>query len=243
MKELIQKLIKLQERDIERLTLEAERTGLWEKLEKMEMLLNEMERDLGEKKDRLKEAQRWYQEKEREMKESEDQIKKLQARLNLVTKPKEYSVLQKELEEMKRTNKHREEEVLKLLAAMEEFQESVREEEERCEQLRQKLEEERKVVEKRSVEIDEALKGIEAVAKEMEKDIPRPVLSKYRRIQGAWKGLAVVEVDVKNGSCGGCHRQIPPQLFNVLLRQETLEQCPHCQRFIFVDVEKMKPAE
>jgi predicted nucleic acid-binding Zn-ribbon protein len=119
----------------------------------------------------------------------------------------------------------------------------VQEEEGKCEQLRKQLEEERQVVEKRSVEIDALLKDLDSVLKDMETGIPKPVLGKYRRIQGAWKGLAVVEVDVKNGSCGGCHRQIPPQLFNVLLRQETLEQCPHCQRFIFVDVEKLKKPE
>ncbi len=243
MKELIQQLIELQKMDIERLTLEGEKTSLWEQVEKMQNLLSEMEQDLEEKQDRLKEAQRWYQEKDREMKETQDQIKKLQARLNLVTKPKEYAILQKDLDELKRTNQHREEEVLKLLGAMEEFQASVEQEAEKLENLRKKAEEERKDAEKRSKEIDVDIEKIKAEASRMEPNIPKSILSKYRRIQKAWKGLAVVEVDIKNGSCGGCHRQIPPQLFNVLLRQKTLEQCPHCQRFIFVDVDKLKPAD
>jgi len=239
-KELIRQLINLQKKDIERLTLEGEKQGLWEKVEKMQTLLTEMEQDLSEKKDRLNEAQRWYQEKEKEMKENEDQIKKLQARLNLVTKPKEYAILQKELEEHRRTNQHREEEVLKLLSAMEEFQSSVEEEAAKWEVLKKKVDEDRKTTEVRSAEIDKDLKVLEAVVVEMEPAIPKGILSKYKRIQGAWKGLAVVEVNVTNGSCGGCHRQIPPQLFNVLLRQKSLEQCPHCQRFIFVDLDKMK---
>lgn len=243
MKELIRNLIDLQEKDIERLTLEGEKKGLWEKVEKMQTLLNEMELDLTEKRDRLKEAQRWYQEKEKEMKENEDQIKKLQARLNMVTKPKEYTILQKGLEEHKRTNQHREEEVLKLLDAMEEFRASVDVEEVKWKDLSQKVEEDRKKAEKRSVKIDKALKELESVVVAMEPSIPKRILNKYKRIQGAWKGLAVVEVNVHNASCGGCHRQIPPQLFNVLLKQKTLEQCPHCQRFIFVDLDKLEPEQ
>lgn len=243
LKELIRQLINLQEKDIERLTLEGEKQGLWEKVDKMQNLLTEMDRDLSEKKDRLKEAQRWYQEKEREMKENDDQIKKLQARLNLVTKAKEYAILQKELEEHRRTNQHREEEVLKLLSAMEEFQGSVEEEAKKWEELRKKVVLDRKATEKRSAEIDKSLNVLESVVVDMEPDIPKNILSKYKRIQGAWKGLAVVEVNIQNGSCGGCHRQIPPQLFNVLLQQKSLEQCPHCQRFIFVDIDKMKNNE
>jgi hypothetical protein len=45
------------------------------------------------------------------------------------------------------------------------------------------------------------------------------------------KGLAVVAV--KDGTCRGCNMRIPPQLYNVLQRGNSLELCPTCNRIIY----------
>ena len=243
MEEVLAQLIRLQKEDIRRLTLQGEKESLDAKIVKMKELLKEMEQDLGDKKDRLSEAERWYEEKEREMKEEEDQIKKLQARLNLTTKPKEYTNLQKEIEERKKRNKAREDEILKLLEVMEDFKSSVQEEEAKVEELRQKVIQEENDARARREEIDQELEIIEQKVKELEKGIPLGILRKYKRIQKAWKGLAVVEVDVATRSCGGCHRQIPPQLFNTILNSDKLHQCPHCQRFIYINLDELKESE
>ena len=44
-------------------------------------------------------------------------------------------------------------------------------------------------------------------------------------------GRAVVEA--KGGKCTGCQMKLPPQLFILVQRVETLESCPACQRFLF----------
>jgi hypothetical protein len=43
--------------------------------------------------------------------------------------------------------------------------------------------------------------------------------------------LAVVSV--RNGTCQGCNMNIPPQLYNVLQRGQTIETCPSCHRIIY----------
>ena len=49
----------------------------------------------------------------------------------------------------------------------------------------------------------------------------------------ASQGRAVVSV--KNGTCQGCNMNIPPQLFNLLQRGDSIELCGNCNRTIYWD--------
>ena len=43
------------------------------------------------------------------------------------------------------------------------------------------------------------------------------------------------------GTCRGCNRQIPPQMAIILVRANTIENCPNCNRIIYVP-EAVSPA-
>ncbi|HFB84009.1 MAG TPA: hypothetical protein ENJ72_04385, partial [Thermodesulfatator sp.] len=38
---------------------------------------------------------------------------------------------------------------------------------------------------------------------------------------------------VNDAICEGCHMNIPPQLYNELMRDNRLMECPLCQRIIY----------
>jgi predicted nucleic acid-binding Zn-ribbon protein len=234
---VIHALRRLQEVDKERIEAEKERRMLLEKLETLEQGVQELERALAEKHEKLKEAERWYEEREKELKADNDKIKRLQTRLAQTTKAKEYANIQREIELLRRTNAQREEEILKLLAAIDEFRADVENDQKNLEETRKELLAQREAMEARINELNSLLGGLEEQHKGFEADIPPPVLQRYKKIQQAWQGLAVVPVDEK-GSCGGCHRQVPPQMLNILLRRDSLESCPYCNRFIYVKVDE-----
>jgi hypothetical protein len=54
---------------------------------------------------------------------------------------------------------------------------------------------------------------------------------RYEMIKGARNGLAVVPVWKE--VCGGCHMNIPPQLYIELQRSVDLLSCPNCNRIIY----------
>ena len=56
--------------------------------------------------------------------------------------------------------------------------------------------------------------------------------SKYSAIRMK-RGLALVPV--KNGTCQGCNMNIPPQLFNMIQRGDSIELCGNCNRIIYWD--------
>jgi predicted nucleic acid-binding Zn-ribbon protein len=236
LKTLIAALRALQEVDHQKIDAEKERRAITDRVEQLAAMLTELEREQAEKREKLKEAERWYKEKERELKEDNDRIKRAQNRLSALTKAKEYAAVQREIESLRRGNAVKEEEILKLLAVMDEFKSAVEEEGKKLEAMRKDLEAERAATGARVHELDERLERLNADRGRFETDVPADTLKRYHRIQGSWQGMAVVPVNSR-GSCGGCHRAIPPQMYNQLLRQTSLESCPYCNRFIYVETE------
>ena len=53
----------------------------------------------------------------------------------------------------------------------------------------------------------------------------------YEQILSRRGGMAVVEV--RNGTCQGCHMHVPPQLFNEIQKFREVRQCPNCRRILF----------
>lgn len=240
MKNLISALRALQDVDKLRIELEKERRSITERVEQLSQMLEDLEREQAEKLDKLREAERWYREREKELKEDNEKIKRAQARLNALTKAKEYAAVQREIETLRRGNAQKEEEILKLLSVMDEFRVAVEEEGKKLEAMRAELANEKASTGIRVQELDERLKRLATEHKAYEEAVPPDVLRRYRRIQAAWQGMAVVPVSPK-GACGGCHRQIPPQLYNILLRQNSLESCPYCNRFVYVETQDQEP--
>jgi predicted nucleic acid-binding Zn-ribbon protein len=54
---------------------------------------------------------------------------------------------------------------------------------------------------------------------------------RYELIFSRRGGVAVVEV--RGGTCQGCHMHVPPQLFNQIQRNEQIFLCPSCQRILY----------
>ena len=65
------------------------------------------------------------------------------------------------------------------------------------------------------------------IAETIDDDLRR----RYELVFARRGGLAVVEV--RGGTCNGCHMHVPPQLYNQIQRGEQVIVCPNCQRILF----------
>ena len=54
---------------------------------------------------------------------------------------------------------------------------------------------------------------------------------RYELIFSRRDGVAVVQI--RSGTCQGCHMHVPPQLFNLIQRNEQVILCPNCQRMLY----------
>jgi predicted nucleic acid-binding Zn-ribbon protein len=71
-------------------------------------------------------------------------------------------------------------------------------------------------------------KGVEREA--AVKGLPPVLYRRYDTIRSK-RGTAIAQTT--DGTCKACHMSLPPQLFHRLRREPTLEQCPSCNRIIY----------
>ena len=208
------------------------RDTLNDKLAKLHAILAHRASELEEKREKLGEAERFARERREELQTERQHVKRVHSRLGSLTKSKEFNAAVREIETLKRSSKAKEEEIAKLNEEIERFRVAVESEEAELEGNRKELAEE----ESRNAEELERLGGeiddVSAELEGLEDQLAKPILRRYRRIASCRDGIAVVEV--REGQCTGCNRQVQPQLRVRLLKGETLESCPVCSRYVYV---------
>jgi len=70
---------------------------------------------------------------------------------------------------------------------------------------------------------------------ELKSRVPNKILRLYERIH-ARLGQAVAEA--VDGRCSACNLAPPPQMYNEIMRGDTLHQCPNCKRILVYKVEQ-----
>ena len=176
----------------------------------------------------------------REIKTVEDNVaaenqklKKWEARLNEIRNQREYLALSREIEGGKRQNREAEERVQELKKRLGELEKKLGDIQSQVSTQEGEASSERGKVDNDVNAVKEKLVSETARREQLVPKVPRPLLTKYDSIRAKRLGIGIVPV--VGGLCQGCNMRIPPQLFNILQRGLTVEQCPSCQRIIFWD--------
>jgi Zn-ribbon protein, possibly nucleic acid-binding len=136
-----------------------------------------------------------------------------------------------EIEEIKRTNKQKEEEILKLMEEIEKLTEEKNKIEEELNKITQIFDEENKKFEELCQRLKEEIAKLAEKRAQMAKKVSSGILRKYEMIRQKKGGIGIAPVD--NGVCEGCHMAIPPQLYIEIQKDNRFHECPHCKRIIY----------
>ncbi|MGC8966194.1 MAG: zinc ribbon domain-containing protein [Caldimicrobium sp.] len=231
MQEDIVRLIELQKIDLEILRLEKSVAEVPQALKKAKK-----ERDLLKEKVNVLEKAIEEKEKqknlfEEELKEEQKRLKQTQARLTQIRGSRDYQILLREIDEMKKTIRIKEDEILKLMEEIENLSKERDNLKNQLEKVQAVLEEETKKFEKFCEEINAEKESLLKKRKEIAEKISGGVLRKYELIRQKKGGVGIAAVE--NGVCEGCFMSIPPQLYNELQKDNRFYECPHCKRIIY----------
>jgi len=83
-----------------------------------------------------------------------------------------------------------------------------------------------------AAELDAGLAEHDRQRQELSGRLPTALRKRYEMLLERRNGLAVVEA--RNGACLGCHMHLPPQLFNRLYIADDVQNCPHCNRLLYL---------
>jgi hypothetical protein len=174
---------------------------------------------------------------------AEDSAKhqKWKRRLNDIKSPREYQALSRELEMGERQVHAQEDRLLEIAKDLEAKETVILEREERLreqeELVRNKIEKLRETESKLQTQAAERSRDRPSVAEQL----PARVLKKYEQLRSARAGLAVAKV--AEGTCTGCQMKMRPQLQIQLMRGDTLETCPNCNRILVHESVLEPPAD
>lgn len=231
MKTHIESLLKLQEIDLSIRDLNEKKTAAPLRVNLLMEKKNNIEQELDALNNTLQDAQKHKIDVEDELVIETEHLNKSQQKLTSIKTNREYQALQKEIEDLKLANKVREDEILKLVETMESLQQTIAQKKLLAEQIENELLAEQKVLDNILAELDEQIQKLEEDRNKCLPNIRKDLLSRYNLLKDKRNGMVVATVE--RPACTGCNINLPPQLFNELLKGNKIHTCPSCQRILY----------
>ena len=228
---IIEKLLVLQDRDRRIAQLKAERARIPEQIASSEQRLKAESTRLDSLRDEAKhiEADRKKLEIDAEAKRA--QIAKYRMQLSLIKSNTEYQALLKEIGKVEQEIDTIETHELEVMEKSEQLQPAVKTEQVTLKEITAKVEAERADLQKRSEVIAQELKHMEEERQKIAQDADPGALNRYERLMRSKNDFAVVPI--RNGNCGGCHLNVPPQLAHNAKHGHELTSCDYCGRILY----------
>jgi predicted nucleic acid-binding Zn-ribbon protein len=193
-----------------------------------------IEKDRVQKeRDKIESLEKERRQKEHHLIAEQDKIKRTESRMFEVKTNKEYQAVLSEIEGIKEGNSREEEEILRLMDEIDETKKNLTRWEKEAAVTLDKIEAERKVIQGKITRDDAGCKKQMERREVLAKQIEARLFKLYDTLKEKRRGLGVVIV--KNETCQGCFLNIPPQMYIEVQKNNTLIQCPNCNRILYWD--------
>jgi predicted nucleic acid-binding Zn-ribbon protein len=154
-----------------------------------------------------------------------------EAKLYAIKTQKEYQAAVKEISEAKRSNREREDRILKAMERIEELSQKITQLNDAIADKDKEFETKLAELDGRVVELQAEITAFESRRPAILEKIDKFVIRKYDHIRQRYPDALV---PITHGVCAGCSMNIPPQLVIETLKGKELHNCPSCHRLIFV---------
>jgi uncharacterized protein len=208
-----------------------------ELLEKQEKGLSGMQSEVKVLEDRLKADRETLSSMERtrselmaELRQMTQQIDKSREKLSRSRNERESNAAQREIEELRKLHRDREEELDRLNGAADAARLAIEDAEGKRVSLAGDLAGSAQGI---TTSIEELAAERKLRAADRSKVVARLPSALYRRYESIRTRRPIAIAKTHDGTCLGCHLSVPPMMFQKMRRQEEFEQCPNCRRLLY----------
>ncbi len=166
-----------------------------------------------------------------EIEDDISRIRKSRSRMMQVSNSREYQAMVRELDNMERVNRSKEEERARLQEEKRRQSVLLQDIDSTWAELKADVETKQANFEAHIAATRKKQCELEDVRKATGAKMPKPVLERYEFIRRRLSHPVIVSVT--NGVCSGCRIAIPPQTFIELQTGHKIINCPNCQRLIY----------
>jgi len=209
-------------------------------LEGMRAEAKELDTRLKADRDMLAQMERTRSDLSVEVRQMTTQIEKSREKLQRSRNEKETNAAQREIEELRKLHRDREDDIEKLTNAIEGAKKSIEGTDAKYQSVMRKMEGSEEGAVKQLNEL-EALRTARLKDREdAVKKVPVALYRRYERIRGQRPNAIAVTHD---GTCSACHLTLPPMMFRNMVPQAQFDQCPHCKRIIYYSPAPIRAVE
>ncbi|MEE8074686.1 MAG: C4-type zinc ribbon domain-containing protein [Candidatus Binatia bacterium] len=229
--EQIESLASLQNLDREIQDKGGAKRVLLAEIEMREKEIETKRSDVGILKAELEEQDKVRQEKERTLQEENRKAMDKRMRMNRIKNIKELQALQREIDQIKQGNTQLEGELLSVMETLETKGAAHQQCEAELKELEERWSGKRGEYEAQIAEIERTVSETSKARAEIAAQLSGDLIGRYELIFSRRGGMAVVAVSEE--ICAGCYMNIPPQLWNEIIRNDKLILCPNCHRILY----------
>ncbi|WP_045213490.1 zinc ribbon domain-containing protein [Desulfonatronovibrio magnus] len=227
----IKKLVELQGIDTEMIKLKDRLVEAPKHLEELQAALDNIEDQVSHVKERLELLNHQKKKLSQDIEDDSNKIKKSKNKLMMVNNTKEYHAMMREMDNLEKLNRFREDEMTNLIEDIQVHQEKMEDLSTQRESLNDELAISQSTLDSEMAKINKRIKALEKNREKACATVPMPILSRYNFIKDRLHNPVIVSV--KRGVCTGCYISIPPQSFIEIQKGEQILSCPNCQRLIY----------
>jgi predicted nucleic acid-binding Zn-ribbon protein len=231
LKRKFDKLVMLQQIEIEAASVQVQLADFPRLLAELDAGVAASEMAVTRVSDRLSALQQAYRDQETDAADIQSRIDKSEQKLRSVKTNKEYQSCLKEIDDLKARLSAVEDRMLACLDDIDRAKVSVAAKKEEVNQLVGEVEDEKERLGRRKAAAQQRLDRLSKDRTEIVAAVDPALLQTYETVKRNSGGVAIAIVE--KAVCLECHVNLPPQMFNDLLRFDNLLVCPHCQRLIY----------
>ncbi len=165
-----------------------------------------------------------------EMRQMGQQIERSREKLQRSRNERESNAAQRELEELRKLHRDREDELERLSTAADQARGSIADAEGKHKSIAGQLEGSQPGITSSVGELEAERAGKMSERAVTVKKLPMTI---YRRYESIRTRRPMAIASTTDGTCLGCHLSVPPMMFQKMRRKEEFEQCPHCRRILY----------
>lgn len=240
MRDQLKWLEELQKHDAKIKELNEALAAIPAKIKATESDLARVESLLASERAQLEDARKYLNEQRGLLEFEGHQVLAAKQKLSQSKNPREATAAQREIDQTREMSQSREGEIKKLVDAVTSKEAVLAERAGEVQGLKDVVEKDRQAAEGKLAEVRGEIEKLQSEREALAANVKPDVLKRYASIRNK-KGSAVSPV--RNGTCSACNMNIPPQLFNVLRRGNSIETCPYCHRIVFFDETKAETPE
>jgi predicted nucleic acid-binding Zn-ribbon protein len=151
-------------------------------------------------------------------------------KMNRARTERETNAVQRELEELRKLIRDREDEIGKLTTDSDAQRVALETTEAEAKKIQDELNAREGDINSTLASLEKQRAAKQTIRDEVVKRLPPVLYRRYDAVRGR-RGSGIAQTT--DGTCKACNMSLPPQLFHRLRREPLLEQCPSCNRIIY----------